>query len=436
MAEAIGLAASIIAVVDLSLKVTSKCKDIIETAKEAPRDLRTILVEISSLRSTLENLQFLAQYDSEFDEAVGNRQDMHDAVAGCKRTLEDLVDELGSLAITDDADVTPSRRQKLKDVVAWMFRESAAKKLLSDILQFKSTITLGLVGQTARDINQVKPVVHNVQETLTRTEQREICYWLEKSNPTEIHNYACRLYEHHTGSWMLRMKDWKSWLNNESRYIRFLWIYGIPGAGKTVLASFLIQSCQEYCSDTGKEGVACVYYYSYRNKQDEGVSLLSWLVSQLCRKLNWIPQNLAINHHLNSLPTMDDLKSALAALLDQMETVHFVVDAVDESLPRDNLLSLLEDLIIDPRFNKVRLLATSRRYSDIESVLRRYSVSISMSNAEVEKDIRTYVDSELNKRFTGWRVALKGEVLEALVQERRECQYLSPVLRVRCYSRR
>ncbi|KAK7423246.1 hypothetical protein QQZ08_009142 [Neonectria magnoliae] len=38
-----------------------------------------------------------------------------------------------------------------------------------------------------------------------------------------------------------------------------------------------------------------------------------------------------------------------------------------------------------------------------------------MSNAEVEKDIRTYVDSELNKRFRGWRVALKGEVLEALV---------------------
>ncbi|KAK7423247.1 hypothetical protein QQZ08_009143 [Neonectria magnoliae] len=61
MAEAIGLAASIIAVVDPSLKVISKCKDIIETAKEAPRDLRTILVEISSLRSTLENLQFLTR---------------------------------------------------------------------------------------------------------------------------------------------------------------------------------------------------------------------------------------------------------------------------------------------------------------------------------------------------------------------------------------
>jgi hypothetical protein len=50
MAEVIGLAASIIAVVQLADRITSVCKSLIETVKDYPRDLRLIFVEIGPLR--------------------------------------------------------------------------------------------------------------------------------------------------------------------------------------------------------------------------------------------------------------------------------------------------------------------------------------------------------------------------------------------------
>jgi hypothetical protein len=100
-----------------------------------------------------------------------------------------------------------------------------------------------------------------------------------------------------------------------------------------------------------------------------------------------------------------------------MEIVYLVVDAVDESRPRDKLLLLLEALVTDPRFCKIRLITTSRMYHDIESALIRLSSPISMSNEEVDKDIRTFVTSKLDKKLIGVRAAHKSSVSDALVHK-------------------
>jgi len=66
MAEAFSIAAGVLTVIDLSVKVISKCKHLIETTKDAPKDLRQIFIEISSLKATLKSLKFLSDTDSEF----------------------------------------------------------------------------------------------------------------------------------------------------------------------------------------------------------------------------------------------------------------------------------------------------------------------------------------------------------------------------------
>lgn len=108
---------------------------------------------------------------------------------------------------------------------------------------------------------------------------------------------------------------------------------------------------------------------------------------------------------------------SLAELLENMEIVYLVVDAVDESCPRDELLLLLEALMTDPRFGKIRLLATSRRHHDIESSLTRLSSPISMLNEEIDKDIRIFVTAQLDRKFTGWRAAHKSNILDVLVNK-------------------
>lgn len=149
MADPFSLAASSLALLDLSAKVILRCKHIISTAKDAPRELRTILVEVSSLEAALKNLSFLADVDCGFAEQAVNLDGISNAVVGCQGTLDDLIKELGSLSISDAIQTGASKRQKVKTAVKWTWREGAAKKLLNDVLQYKTTITLSLLSQTA-----------------------------------------------------------------------------------------------------------------------------------------------------------------------------------------------------------------------------------------------------------------------------------------------
>src|SRR4051812_39802977 len=87
-------------------------------------------------------------------------------------------------------------------------------------------------------------------------------------------------------------------------------------------------------------------------------------------------------------PRLPKLLDALATILDEFETIYVIVDAVDESKPRDDLLKTLRDLVTDPRFGKIQLLVTSREYLDIESVMEEISKPVSMSNPSIERDIR------------------------------------------------
>ncbi|KAK9771655.1 putative Fungal N-terminal domain-containing protein [Seiridium cardinale] len=387
MAEVLGLASSIIAVLDLSAKVVKQCKAIIETARDAPKDLRNILVEVSSLKSALENLQFLTKIDCEFAEEISNQNGLQNAVKGCGETL------------------------------VWTWKEATARKLISELLQYKTTITLGLLTQTSREVHETKVAVEEIHEFVTGDQRYKICAWLETTNPSVIHNFARKNYESHTGEWVLRLPPWKPWLEGHGS-ARFIWIYGIPGAGKTVLASFLIETCRSYCEGIGSTGFVCIYYYcSYLNNQDETTPLLRWLVSQISRTSKHVSKEIYDIYEMNHQPGLDVLKEALRELLCHMETVYLFVDAVDESQPRDELLCLLEDFVTDPRFRKIRLLVTSRNYHDIDSALRRLSLPVSMSNDEVDKDIRIFVTAQLEKRFTGWRSAYIPNVSQVLVRK-------------------
>lgn len=242
-------------------------------------------------------------------------------------------------------------------------------------------------------------------------ERNEMCDWFELINPTFRHNETCKLHEDQTGQWMLRSPEWKDWLQGSTQ---FLWVYGIPGSGKTVLASYLIRKIEELCSN---QRHALVYYYCwFENNQDESEPLLRWLVTQLCRQAKRMPPKLVDLYQRKHQPTTIHLLTALETILDDFDLVYFVVDAVDESDPRDNILKVLRDLVTDPRFAKIRLLATSREYYDIETCFTNISTSVSMSNPVVTEDIRVYVYSQLrsNYRFKDWPPDLLREVEDAI----------------------
>lgn len=211
---------------------------------------------------------------------------------------------------------------------------------------------------------------------------------------------------------MLRSAEWAGFLDGPDRS---LWIHGIPGAGKTVLASHLIEQLRSRQSDR----VASAYYYCHFGRsQDETGPFLDWITAQLCQQAAFIPRELekAYNSELHS-GTRAQLE-ILAAVLDRFDVVFITIDAIDESMPYDNLLDALIHLMTEPRFDKLRLLLTSREYFDIEQAIKPHAVSLPMENRLVQEDIQTYISSRLSKHhvFYSWPAEFLKEIAKALAQ--------------------
>jgi hypothetical protein len=116
--------------------------------------------------------------------------------------------------------------------------------------------------------------------------------------------------------------------------------------------------------------------------------------------------------------SIPELENVLETVLEKLDVFYLVIDAVDESNPRQDLLNLIATLAVDKRFQKVRILATSREHSDIERLFSGVSTSMSMSNPWANDDIRRFVHARLasSNRLRRWKHLHNG-MEDALVSK-------------------
>ena len=113
---------------------------------------------------------------------------------------------------------------------------------------------------------------------------------------------------------------------------------------------------------------------------------------------------------------MADLSTAFTAVLRAFQRVYLVIDALDESSDRRNLLDYLVNMV--DSFDNVQLLVTGRKEADIERAISDISTNISLSNAYVDEDIRAYIKSRLrdDRKYKHRPEDLREEIEVALVK--------------------
>jgi hypothetical protein len=197
--DPISASASVIAFIQLADRVIELCKYYIETAHDAPHDLRVILVEISSLRAVLDNIDFLLKNDPEFKLRAAQTIGATDGpVYQCRQSLqklEELLPERHRTSTTSNKkpkkfanllklprfksskkDVSPavkadpskickptegdlsrattlvkkdpSKVSRIMETLEWPLKAGKAQKLLSEIQQYKNTISLVLLTES------------------------------------------------------------------------------------------------------------------------------------------------------------------------------------------------------------------------------------------------------------------------------------------------
>ncbi|RBQ98250.1 hypothetical protein FVER53590_13571 [Fusarium verticillioides] len=418
MAEALGVVASAIAVIQISKEVINACKFYIEALRsDAPTSLRTILIEVSTLKSVLENLEFISRCET-FTTTLQNGLAASDGpIEGCRVAMVALEKLFPKQSLHNRQNA--SKRQKVQATfatLAWPLKQGQVQDLLQQISRHKEDIKLALTTEVTKDIKDIKAASGEIRSILTEEQRYRVCNWLTSTDPSPIHNRSRKLYEDGTGSWMLRSQHWAGWLASSTRC---LWVHGIPGSGKTVLASWLIENVQSHCKrvSTRKSPCVNVYYYCYfGHHQDESAPFLRWVITQLSRQADVISTLTHDLYRRGGEPSTPELLDTLEQILQVFSRVYIVIDAVDESDPREELLEVIQTLVTDQRLCNVQILVTSREYIDIERVMENISVSVPMANELVEQDIRLHVQSILrsNRKFRCWPNDLLVEAENAI----------------------
>ena len=419
MAEPFSTAAGVIAVIQITDRVISLCKFYIQTARDAPRDLRTMLIEISALKMVLDNVKFLCECDEELSAALALEEQDGGPVKGCRQALE----ELESFFPPSDVDSQISTQRKWNrpgaslHALKWPLKASKAKSLLEEIARYKSTITFAIITSSAQDLKDIKQTARQIQNVLTEKQRRDIYACLEYTDPSPLHHRAQESYEPGTCEWFPQYPDWTKWLVGTCHC---LWLHGIPGAGKTVLISYFIDRTTKHIqAQVHPKRLALAYYYCYfGHKQCEASPFLKWILNRLCRQADYIPPSVQLMYSYGGEPSLADLLTGIQDILSEFEKVFIILDAIDESEQRSKLLKVLRDLSTDTRFAKIQLLTSSREYVDIEEVMGGCSTPVSMANPYVERDIHTCVMSLLhnNRKFQRCPPDLLDEIGVAISQ--------------------
>lgn len=224
--------------------------------------------------------------------------------------------------------------------------------------------------------------------------------WLKPTSyDLESSEYRKHLGSHApgTGNWLTTGHSYKHWLQSEDTGL--LWIKGIPGSGKSVLASRIIKEISD--NDQGSP----VLYFFFRQIIDanhEPVALLrDWLDQVLVyspplqKKLKGYVEKEGYRGKARALDTLsmqdlwDDLRLAFSGLPGR---VYCVADALDEmDRGNDAFLQALAELgSWNP--SKVKVLITSRPVPAVEGPLRHVKCTqIRLQEDMVDADISTFV---------------------------------------------
>ena len=246
--------------------------------------------------------------------------------------------------------------------------------------------------------------------------------WLSPVDPIWKHRAFKRERQAGTGTWLFDLPEMTNWLKNPHDA---LWIYGIPGAGKTTLSTLVVD---EILTRKRSNSVGTAYFYIRHDDKEshKPPSVLGSLISQLARQNREALADLMklyTIHQTQGLvaPDEEDLKRKLHEISQHFMEVYIMIDGLDEcGSPYDAHRRRLVKTIAELHTLKegsVRTLVFSRKESDIEKEFVRmqfHTVSIAATSGDLKLFVNAW-SGELDVHSEG----LKAEIIDALVTQAR-----------------
>jgi hypothetical protein len=254
----------------------------------------------------------------------------------------------------------------------------------------------------------------DIKEVIRRQRSQEhqtILDWLSPIDYAPQQTDYIKRRQPGTGQWLLDSAEFEAWLENDSQT---LFCPGIPGAGKTILASIVVSDlCNRFRHDT-TIGIAYIYCNFKRKHEQTLEDLFLNLLKQLAQSQFSLPNNVKILYEdykqKRTRPLFDELSTALQSVAAIYSQVFIIVDALDECQTSDGCRArFLSEMFSLQAKCRVNLFATSRF---IPEVTRKFRGSISLEIRASKEDIGRYLEAHMRhlSSFDEWNRQLQDEI--------------------------
>ncbi|KAG4441912.1 hypothetical protein IFR05_002596 [Cadophora sp. M221] len=387
--DPLSIAASVAGLCTLAESIVHRTRAYVRSVRGSEREIAKLVRATAQLYGILEQIRLL---EDGFDDDDGEKERSMGAGVGgvrgvhlvkgeelyeCEKTLR----KLDAVLKKSDPGTAVGFVNVTMKKLEWPFNAKEVAELLQDIENHKSMLNLALNAnemaailsclETSTNISHIVSQEQLVNEEFRASHRKsvfsrrrqKILDFMTMVDPRIDQTMYIQMKQDMTGLWFTEGDEFKAWLSTKNAT---LWLSGIPGAGKTILFSSIVDKLQKALNEKFERNDLCFdkleEFYEVHSADDKV-----------------------------SLPTQSDLVALLLDMSEDVEDALILIDALDECLAeRVNVAKLLHELNI--RSEKIKVLFASRDEVDISAQLQGYTI---VSMAENSSDIARYVESEL-----------------------------------------
>ncbi|KAI0502938.1 ankyrin repeat-containing domain protein [Xylaria bambusicola] len=449
--DPLSISGSVAGLVAIAGAAFARVATYIKDVKDAPKEAERLLEEMKQFSVLLHHLSLVAR-ELEItlkagEEAVQDSPNLQlHHLHSCQTILNRI--EIGLQRARDDLK-SSSTLTKLRSRLKWPFSLDHTNGMVQTIQHHKQTINVALSAssysrlamclsrqevadklqeETKKYLISVENTVQEILEINTKVfldeRRREVLsYFTKFVNPSHDFEMVQGLRHPSTGLWFTELDEFKAWRVTPSSK---LWVTGIPGAGKSVLAGLILYECLKLSSADDRK--ATIYFFcTYSDKSTHSArNLISSLAAQLaCQNeeafqiLEEYQKELVSQKPLTLEPSVQKLLTIFEYMCGMFDQIFVVVDGLDECEGDEVILSLLQ---LSSKMNSASIttLLLSRDVVGIRDRLESRFVHIEI--AAHTEDLQLYVSAELEKRielkqFRIRNLKLKADIIDKLVHD-------------------
>nr|XP_036584421.1 uncharacterized protein CTRU02_05496 [Colletotrichum truncatum]KAF6793939.1 hypothetical protein CTRU02_05496 [Colletotrichum truncatum] len=267
------------------------------------------------------------------------------------------------------------------------------------------------VDRMQRDVSETKAVA-----ITTRNNQHldKVRRWLSPSDPSSNASMARERRHAGTGTWLLESTTFNEW---EAGKRRHLWLYGLAGCGKTVLSTTILDHLQQTANTP-----TIMFFFDFSDARKQTLdSLVRSLAFQLYHTGDEALRILDSLHHSHDdgrrQPDASTLSACIELMMQKLQKVTIVLDALDECTTRSDLLLWIRRLTLGSANNNVKIIVTGRPEAEFQREIPQLFKDdncMLLDKKAVDADIRSYVAHELEQRHGFTEKKLPQDLLEQM----------------------